>query len=197
MENNLGRVCELRGDYEGAERHERVALEIRRHLAPDGLDVAASLNNLAAVALDRNEADAAGPLLEESLALKEKLAPGSPIVATTLVNFGEYDLRKGDAKSALAAARRSLEIRRRFEPGSLDEAESYELVARAERAAGDPNRAAADYLHALDSVEAQRHRLGGDEPERAAFSTRTIGYYRKAAALLHAIGRDADASAFK
>ncbi len=191
----MGNSCRERGDLEGAERHDRAALELRRRLAPDSLDVAASLNNLGEIALLRRDPDAALPLIRESLEIKEKAAPESLFVATSLVNIAEYHLRKKDLTRALAAARRSLDIRRRFEPGSLDEAESFSLLARCEHQAGEGAKAADDYRRAIDAVEAQRRRLGGADIERTAFSGRSIGYYRDTIALLHEIGKDEEAFA--
>ncbi|MGH9442080.1 MAG: tetratricopeptide repeat protein, partial [Thermoanaerobaculia bacterium] len=193
MENNLGVLCKERGDLEGAWRHQQAALELRRRLAPGGLDVAASLNNLAEIALSRNDPDTALPFIRESLEIKEKVAPQSLNVATSLVNFAEYHLQKRDPGAALSDARRALEIRRQFEPGSLEEAETFAVVARAEAAGGERGKAAEDYRNALAAVEAQRRRIGGAEAERAAFSTRSIGYYRETAALLHELHRDEEA----
>ena len=193
MENNLGLLCRERRDFEGAERHHRAALAIRRRLAPGGLDVAASLNNLGEIALLRGDPDAALPLLREALEIKQKSAPESLSVANTVVNMAEYQLRKNDAVGALAEAHRALEIRRRLAPASLDEADAFALVARAERQRGDLAAAVSDYGGALTAIEAQRRRIGGAEEERAAFSSRSIGYYRQAIDLLHDLHRDEEA----
>jgi len=193
MENNLGVLCKERGDLAGAERHQRAALDIRRKLAPDSLDVAASLNNLAELALLRGDPDSALPEIREALAIKEKLAPESLAVTSTLMNLAEYDLRKNDPAGALTEGRRILAIRGRLAPETLDLAETFALVARAERAAGNADQAARDYGNAIAAVEAQSRRVGGAEEERAAFSTRAVGFFRDAVELLHDLGRDGEA----
>ena len=195
MLNNVGVLAKERGDYAAAEAAQRKALEIRRRLAPDGLDVAASLHNLGEIALLRKDLDNAEPLLREALAIKEKAAPHSLFVATTLLNLAEVHLRKPDLSRATDEAREALEIRNRLMAGSFEQAEALVVLAEVERASGEREKAADDYRRAIDALEAQRRKLGGTDIERAAFSGKSIGYYRDAVALLHELKRDEDAFA--
>ena len=193
MWNNLGVLAKERGDYSAAEDAQRKALEIRRRLAPDTFDVASSLNNLAELSLLRNDPDGAEPLLREALAIKEKTAPRSLFVATTLLALAEVHLRRTDLARAAEEARQVLEIRNQLAPGSLDQAEAFVVVAEVERAGGELEKAASDYKRAIEAIEEQRRKLGGTDMERAAFSGRSIGYYRDAVALLHDLKRDEEA----
>ena len=105
-----GMLAARQGDLaRSAELHEE-ALRLRRE-AGDPAGVAASLNQLGLVELDRGRHPEAGALLRESLAAYRELGDlwGE---ATTLNNLGLLRTLEGDWRGALALHRRSLELRR-------------------------------------------------------------------------------------
>ena len=65
-------------------------------MAPNSLDVAASLNNLGNVALNRGDLTAAHDYHTRALAIRERLAPSSLAVAMSLNNLGTVVQDRGD-----------------------------------------------------------------------------------------------------
>jgi hypothetical protein len=72
------------GDLAGAKAFHLRSLTIREKLAPDSIDVAASLNNLGLVAWSQGDLAGAKTLYQRALTIYEKLAPESLLVALSL-----------------------------------------------------------------------------------------------------------------
>ena len=126
-------------DFATAEQYFKRSLEVtEKEFGPDHTDVAAILNNLAA--LYRNEGDyaSAEPLYRRSLAIREKaLGPNHPDVATSLNNLGVLFASKSDYASAEPLYKRSLAIREKnFGPNHPEVAVSLGNLAVLCRATG-------------------------------------------------------------
>ncbi len=76
------------------------ALAIRERLAPNSLEVAASLNNLGVLATKRGELDVAEDYHNRSLAIRERLAPNSLDVALSLNSLANVAYERGNLKAA-------------------------------------------------------------------------------------------------
>jgi len=106
------------GELERAERLYLDALEIQRAALGNHPDVANTLNNLAALNLDRNDSSAAERLFLESIAVfKESVGEMHPDVALAYYNLAVLCKGKQDFAGAEAFCRRALLIYRRLDGG--------------------------------------------------------------------------------
>jgi CHAT domain-containing protein/Tfp pilus assembly protein PilF len=119
LSQGLARVFERRGDLAEAEVRFRQSLAIREKLAPDGLDVAESLNNLGNVADERGDLAEAEECYRRALEIRRKLAPGSLAMAASVNNLGNVADERGDLAKAEEYYGQALEIRRERAPGGL------------------------------------------------------------------------------
>ncbi len=112
--NLLGSLLLSKGDLDGAEAAHRRALAIYQGVAPEGLGMAETLNDLAVVLGTRGRSSEAEPLHRRALAIARKLYPGPhPDVAAAMTTLASmvWDARR-DAAEAEALYREALEIRR-------------------------------------------------------------------------------------
>jgi len=92
-------------------------------LGPEHVEVAASLNNLAATYRALGRYDEAEPLYVRSLGIREKvLGAENPEVATSLNNLAALHDARGDLDGAEPLYRLALKIRERVGPESLETA---------------------------------------------------------------------------
>jgi len=106
----LGAVLDAKGDYAGAEKVEREALAVYRNNG-DELQVALSLNYLAATRKAQGDYDEAIALNREALAIDRRiLGEGHATVATTLHNVAVLLSAKGDFAGAVATWQEALAI---------------------------------------------------------------------------------------
>lgn len=106
-----GCAFENAGDYPKASGLLEQALNIREQGSVNEIDLAASLNNLAALYYSMGEYEQALPLYERSLAIREKvLGNGHPDVATSLNNLALLYKSMGEYEQALPLYKRSLAI---------------------------------------------------------------------------------------
>jgi eukaryotic-like serine/threonine-protein kinase len=109
----LGRIHTRLSNYERAETLLDRALAVRRHLDPNGLDVAQTLANLGSLYRFQGRLDAAEDALRESLAIREgRLPPQHSAIAATLDALGVVLNQKGAYEDAEALLRLALNMRR-------------------------------------------------------------------------------------
>ena len=108
----------------GASSRFRRALEIQERLAPEGLELARSLNNLGYVAYHYESLELASEYFQRALEIQEQLAPFSLEMATSLTNLGVMAWRGKDLELASDYFQRALEIREQLVPHSADLARS-------------------------------------------------------------------------
>lgn len=181
---SLGDVSLLLGDDARGLGFHQEALRIREDLVPDTLELAESLDGVAAALLRKGDLDRAEASLARALAIQSRLAPGSLPQATTFLLQGELALARQRPASALEHFRKVTAIRGRFAPGSAPLAEALDAEGRAREALGDLDGAQEGYQAAVDALEAARGTLRGTEDERSRFASRHTGPYRRLIALL-------------
>jgi len=108
-----------RGDLDHAEEYYRQALAVWTKLLPDGLDVAASVRGLGAVAFSRGDLDQAEKYYQRALRIRMKLVPGSLDFADSLNTLGNVALNRSDLDQADQYYREALAIREKLAPNSL------------------------------------------------------------------------------
>ncbi|MBI4242265.1 MAG: CHAT domain-containing protein [Candidatus Rokubacteria bacterium] len=143
------------------------ALRIKEErLEPDHPDLAASLQNLAAVLLDLAQYHAARPLYERALAIRERaLGSDHPDLATTLNELAKLERSTGDYARARSHLERSLGIRMKaFGPDHPQVANSLSRLASLLVETGQYAEAKPMYERALAMTE---QTLGSDHPEVA------------------------------
>ncbi len=163
----IGRFLRDMGRYPSALPFMERSLAIdERGLGLDHPDVAASLNNLAALYQDQGDYARALPLFERALAIwKRALGPDHPHVAASLNNLANLYHDQGDYARALPLFERSLAIwERALGPDHPQVAHSLSNLAGLYRTQGDYPRALPLYERALAIWE---RTLGPDHPQVA------------------------------
>jgi eukaryotic-like serine/threonine-protein kinase len=142
----------------------------RRHLPGSHPDVAAGLNNEAAVEWAQGKWHEARAHFEEALVLREAvLGPEHPEVATVLGNLGGVELELGDHRAARDHLERALAIETAaFGPDHPKLAKSLGNLGNVLLVAGDHAQALASHQRALAILDAT---LPPDHPDTA----RTLG----------------------
>ena len=202
LDNNVGTIRYMAGDYAGAARLYTAALEAReRSLGAEHPRVADSLNNLAGVRFAAGEYAESARLHGRALVMYEQLlGPDHPQVATSLSNFAMSMQATGQLDEATRVLARALAIREAalgpehpqtaaslanlaliLQERGADE-EAALLYARARdlyaRALGEDHPKVAECLHNLATVRFTR----GEYGESAALLVRAIGLYERASA---------------
>ncbi len=140
IQNLIGTTYRDLSRYDEAERLIRSALEIRQRTLGDAHpDVAASLNDLAWLLVDKGDYEAAEPLYRKSLAMRRSLLGDShPDVADSMNNLAVLLGIKGDYAAAEPLLREVLAMRRTL-PGysQADVAESLNNLATLRSRRGD------------------------------------------------------------
>ncbi|HEX4966023.1 MAG TPA: serine/threonine-protein kinase, partial [Thermoanaerobaculia bacterium] len=136
----------------------------RRLLGEEHEDVAQSLDELAAVRLDRGETDAAAAAYGQSLEIRRRLFGGESLaVATSLNNLANVHWAKGEYAAAEPLYRRVLELRRRqLGDEHEDVATSLNNLANVLHVQGDLGRA--EPLH-REALKIRRKLLGDGHPD--------------------------------
>ncbi|MEM9554377.1 MAG: CHAT domain-containing protein [Acidobacteriota bacterium] len=112
-------IAGQRSDFPRAVALTRQALEIRRRLAPDSVEVARDLHLLGIAALRTGAPQHAEERFLEALALLERLEPDSPQLPKLLGNLGVLALERGEIATAEDFFRRSLQHLEALEAPSL------------------------------------------------------------------------------
>ena len=121
---------------ESAQAHSE-ALRMRERLAPDSLDVAESLKELAILAWARGELQPLADYARRALEIQERWAPGTLAAADILNYVAISSLERGLFEEGKAALRRALAIQERLAPGSLQMATSLANLGAVARQTGD------------------------------------------------------------
>jgi CHAT domain-containing protein/Tfp pilus assembly protein PilF len=151
--SNLGNVAWSRGELPAAQDYFIRSLHIRERLAPDSLDMSASLHGLGLVAYRRGDLAAAQDHHRRALVLRERLAPNSLDVAGSLTNLGNVAWSHGDLAAAQDYHSRAFSIHQRLVPGSLLVAASLNNLGLVAWSRGDLVAAQDHYNRALTIYE--------------------------------------------
>ena len=174
----MGRYLDDRALYQEAEPlYQRSLAILEKALGPDHPEVAATLNNLAALYCSQGRYAEAEPFLRRSLAISEKaLGPDHPSVATTLDNLaGLYD-RQGRYEEAEPFLRRSLAISEKaLGPHHSKVAPTLDNLAELYRSQSRYKEAEPLFERALAIRE---RALGLDHPDVATTLNNLAGLYR-------------------
>ena len=153
--NGLGMLCMDTGDYEAAQRHLELALEITRTKGiPTNL--AAALQNLGVLSWLMGDYETARTRFEQALTIhEEQYGPGHQYVADDLTNLGAINLLAGDAEEALRLLDRSIATTTTF-GGADHPIVGIALANRAEAlvALGRDDEARADFARGIPLAEA-------------------------------------------
>ena len=155
----MGRVYHRLGVDDRAQHFLEASLAVRRTLAPAGQrDLAATLNALGEVLLDRHEIRGAEGAFEEALTLRRRaLGTTHGDVARTLNGLAAVRRRQGRTTDAEALAREALALdRRRAGDNRADVAESSRSLAHALADRGDHAEAQRLYQEALSLLRQVR-----------------------------------------
>lgn len=126
------------------------SFELYLKLAPDSLDLAASLDALGSVTADPQEAER---LVHAGFDLRERLAPHSQALAASLMNLGMLR-SKGNLEKAAAYYRRGLAIYQEIEPDSLKTALALYQLGLLEQGRQDLEASRVYFERALEIQEA-------------------------------------------
>jgi CHAT domain-containing protein len=160
--NNLGILSSDEDDAAAAKDYHTQALAIRERLAPGSLDVAMSLGNLGNSAYKMKDTSGAKEYYSRALAIRESLCPGSIETARIYYNLGIVAGDSGELDKAKGYYLKALAIENRLAPGSIDVAVSLSSLARAEKSSGNLPRCTELLSDAVDALEFQRSRVGGE-----------------------------------
>jgi tetratricopeptide (TPR) repeat protein len=163
----LGHILHLLGEYAGAQFHDERALALGEQvLGPEHRDVAAILNNLAALYDAQGRYSAAEPLHQRALAIVERaLGPDHPAVAVSLDNLAALYWDQGQYAAAEPLLQRALAIQERvLGPDHPDVALSLNNLALLYKSQGRYAEAEPLYQRALAICERV---LGPEHPHTA------------------------------
>lgn len=178
--DTMGRVYQSLGLYDRALPLLETGLATRRRtLGSEHVDVATSLNNLAALLTAKGDYAGAEPLYREALAMRRKLlGEEHPAVAASINSLATVLFAKGDYAGAEPLFRGALAMRRKLlGEKHLDVTDSLNDLAMTLTRQGDYAEAEPLYYEAL----AVRRKLLGDEHPAVAQSLNNLAMflYRK------------------
>ncbi len=152
---NLATLRDRQGDAAGAEALYRRALAIDRRLLPGHPELAADLNNLAALLLRQNRLDEALALADEALAIAEAVyGVGEPPTAPFLHTLAKALRLAGELARAEPLARRALALAERaLGPDHENVAIARVSLAHLEAGLGQNEHAEASFRAALEVLE--------------------------------------------
>jgi CHAT domain-containing protein/Tfp pilus assembly protein PilF len=160
---NLGGSSLAQGDLDEARQLFERALGIQQRAAPQSLELANVLQGLSNVLRHQGELERAAQLQDEALELRRRLAPGSVVVAYSLFGAGELAWQRGEPAKAREALLLAGDILEQRAPHSRWHARVLHLLGRVEAADARPQASRARYERAVEVIEAQRERIGGEE----------------------------------
>jgi tetratricopeptide (TPR) repeat protein len=152
---HLAGLLREQGKLDEAESEHRRALAQRIEvLGPEHPHVAASRNELALVLADRGRHEESETEQREALkVLVAALGDDHPDVASIRINLADLLLARGEIVEALSLAETAWERKRGPDEEPGHQAESAFVLARALRAAGDPDRARTLARRAISAYE--------------------------------------------
>ncbi len=191
--HNLGDVARGRGDIAAAEDLLRRSVAEFEALAPGGLRVAQTLRTLGETLGSRGDRSAARDVLRRALELSERLAPDGTPTAEALATLGDVARADGDWRLAEDCYGRARLIYDRLAPASANLAHVLHGLGAVQRGRGHIEEAESLFAAAIESLEAQRSRVGVSDEARSLLNSRFFGLYQDQIDLLAGQGRDRDA----
>jgi CHAT domain-containing protein/Tfp pilus assembly protein PilF len=191
--SNLATVIRDRGEPVEAEAVARRAITILEKVGPESLELAGAFNVLGEAQKTRGDLAGAEESFKRCLALEERVAPRSLHIAQNLGSLGELYLTRKDPKAAEEHFGRALELFAKLAPASTDEAKVLHDLGRVARLRGDRDTALSFYERAIDTLEAQKSRLGGSQDVKAGFAAQYQHLYWEYLDLLLELGRSDEA----
>lgn len=174
--NNLGNVARELGELKPARDYLTRALQLQERKQPDSLALALTLNNLGETTARLGDLTAAQAMLRRALLIRERLAPEGLDAAWSLQALGDVARDLGDLNASRESHTRALGIRERLAPNSFFVAESLRGLAKTEARAGQGALAKTLFARAVDALEAQRARVGG-EASKSSFTAVHQAFY--------------------
>ncbi|HEY6250264.1 MAG TPA: tetratricopeptide repeat protein [Candidatus Angelobacter sp.] len=139
-----------RSNWTKAKQYYHQALEIGQKLAPEGMRVGSTLNDLGTIAWERGDLAKAEGYYLQALEIGQRLAPGSLQVGSTFNNLGILASERGDLAKAEEYFRHDLEIEQRLAPGGLDVSSVLNNLGNIARERGELTKADEYHHQALD-----------------------------------------------
>jgi CHAT domain-containing protein/Tfp pilus assembly protein PilF len=158
---SLGDLALFRGDVATAEAQLKRALAIFDAVAPDNVGRPLALAGLGQVAMARGDLKTARTDLEAALAGLAKGSKASLYEAQCRLVLGDLEARAGRLAAARQEYRQALALYSAKAPGTAEEAGVLLALAGLARRRGRGSEAVALYQRAVDTLAAQRLRLGG------------------------------------
>ncbi len=156
-------------------------------------EVASSLQTLAEIAAERGDLALALERIEESVRLKRADIPGSLRLAIGLETYGEIASRAGHGERAEECIEEAIGLFSRLAPDSFQLAQAWGGLGDHHWRGGRTVAAVEAYRVAIEALEAQVSRLGGDAAGRASFELEYAPLYQRLLALELERGRPAAA----
>ncbi|HYH10546.1 MAG TPA: CHAT domain-containing protein [Thermoanaerobaculia bacterium] len=193
---NIGVADALRalGRLDEAEAAARKALELSQGL-PFASLVARAYIILTEISIARGEREDAEKTLLQALEYARTEKDGE-VETETLLALGNYHFRNGRVEAARHVAREALTVAARFDFPRPERYAALMLLARAERALGQRDKAIETYERAIDAIESARHVVAGNERQQRLFFEPFHAAYTELADLLFEDGRVEEALQF-
>jgi CHAT domain-containing protein/Tfp pilus assembly protein PilF len=173
---NLGNAARRLGDSSAAWDFYLKALAIEERLAPESLELTRNLVNMGTLAFGEGDMACAEEFYRKAVFIQERLAPSGLDLAMSLYDLASVDLARGDLCAAREGLQRSLSIREHLAPGSLSVAESLAALAQTGRSYGDFPGSVELRVKAVEALESQRSRAGG-EAAKSSFAAAQGRFY--------------------
>ena len=111
LDNVLGLIAKVHGDYAGARTHYQAALATLKAAKPDGPEIAATLANLSVVEAGLGDLEGARAAATEAAQRdRETFGEKHPVYADSLVALAERETQGGDSTHAIAHLDQALAI---------------------------------------------------------------------------------------
>ncbi|MFL6417153.1 MAG: CHAT domain-containing protein [Bryobacteraceae bacterium] len=175
---NLSVIALERRDLGRAEEYARKALDIGQKQAGGNSDVSPTLRLLGEVLLRRGDLEEAEKNFRQALVMNKKFGREGIDIARNHTNLGEIAQRRGDLVAAQQYYSQAASTFEKLAPESILYAESLHTLGSLLRRQGQLDAADPVLNRALEVLETQTTRLGGNEELRSSFRARFAGYYR-------------------
>jgi CHAT domain-containing protein/Tfp pilus assembly protein PilF len=169
----LAFLAQERGDFFTADKYLNRALGFQTKPRIRG----GIISDLGELRERQGDLENAKKYLQQAWEIRSKVASGSLALASTLMDLGDVARDTGDLVIAEEHYRAALAIREKNAPGSTDHADALACVASVMRRKQQVEDAAVLYEKALDALENQTARLGGDNDVRSGFRAQHSSIY--------------------
>ena len=190
---NVGNTALERDEFPLAEKSFREAAAIHAKLNPDSMEAANNEMGFGHLARKRGDLMAAEAHYRKSLSIQKKNSPAGIKVADSLYQLGRLAYKQGKLEQAEESLQASLAISRRLMPGSMELADASHLLGQIYRNTERTALAVSAFGETVESLEAQRSRLGGSQETRTGWAATYAEYFRNYIDLLVTEGRPEEA----